>query len=197
MLNVKDKYSLSDKAYHELAQVTKELPRLHQLKCRAKELNGKQTINPTPEEITGVQQSVQDRVIARIRHALCDSTFRERYQLYKRIRIKLSGDGPRAGRNLHVLNFTFTLIDEPQAASVMGNYSLAVFEIRESYDDLKVALGTISNEVHNLKTVAVDGESYELEVFLGGDWKFLSLVCGLNAANSDYSCIWCKCPRVN
>ena len=96
-----------------------------------------------------------------------------------------------------MLNFTFTLIDEPQAASVMGNYSLAVFEIRESYDDLKVALGTISNEVHNLKTVAVDGESYELEVFLGGDWKFLSLVCGLNAANSDYSCIWCKCPRVN
>ena len=70
VLNVKGKYSLSDKAYHELAQVTKELPRLHQLKCRAKELNGKQTINPTPEEITGVQQSVQDRVIARIRHAL-------------------------------------------------------------------------------------------------------------------------------
>lgn len=44
---------------------------------------------------------------------------------------------------------------------------------------------------------AVDGESYELEFCLGGDWKFLALVCGLNAANSDYSCIWCKCPSVN
>lgn len=52
MLNVKDKYY---KAYHELAQVTKKLPRLHQLKLRAKELNEKQTINPAPEQITGVQ----------------------------------------------------------------------------------------------------------------------------------------------
>jgi len=30
-------------------------------------------------------------------------------------------------------------------------------------------------------------------ILLGGDWKFLALVCGLNAANADYSCIWCKC----
>ncbi len=28
----------------------------------------------------------------------------------------------------------------------------------------------------------------------GGDWKFLAIICGLNAANAEYSCIWCKCP---
>ena len=35
----------------------------------------------------------------------------------------------------------------------------------------------------------------EIEYFLGGDWKFLALVCGLGRANEDYACVWCKCPR--
>lgn len=35
---------------------------------------------------------------------------------------------------------------------------------------------------------------YDIEYFLGGDWKFLAYVCGLGAANQDYACIWCKCP---
>ena len=35
---------------------------------------------------------------------------------------------------------------------------------------------------------------YTLEYFLGGDLKFLALVCGINAANGTYSCVWCKCP---
>lgn len=34
-----------------------------------------------------------------------------------------------------------------------------------------------------------------VEFFLGGgDLKFLALVCGINAANATYSCVWCKCP---
>lgn len=36
---------------------------------------------------------------------------------------------------------------------------------------------------------------YDIEYFLGGDWKFLAYVCGLGAANQDYACIWCKCPQ--
>ena len=50
----------------------------------------------------------------------------------------------------------------------------------------------IAKEVKELKTFELDGELHELEYFLGGDWKFLALVCGLNAANADYSCIWCR-----
>ena len=195
VLSVKDKFALSDKAYHELAQVTKELPRLHQLKSREKELNCKQQIVPAPENIAGVQQSLNDRLVVRIRYTLSkDSNFREYYYLYKKVRVKLSGDGTRVGRNLHVVNVTFTLIDELQAASVAGNYTLAIFEMSESYDELRTALQNITTEVEELKTVIVDGHSYNLQYFLGGDWKFLSLICGLNAANSKYSCIWCKCP---
>ena len=29
---------------------------------------------------------------------------------------------------------------------------------------------------------------------MGGDMKFLLLIYGLDAANGQYSCLWCKCP---
>ena len=29
--------------------------------------------------------------------------------------------------------------------------------------------------------------------YLGGDWKFLALVTGIDSATSQYTCIWCKC----
>ena len=64
----------------------------------------------------------------------------------------------------------------------------------ESYDELRTALQNITTELEELKTVIVNGHSYNLQYFLGGDWKFLSLICGLNAVYSEYSCIWCKCP---
>ena len=83
VLSVKDKFALSDKAYHELAQVTKKLPRLHQLKSREKELNSKQQIVPAPENIVGVQQSLNDRLVVRIRYTLSkdSNNFREYYYL--------------------------------------------------------------------------------------------------------------------
>lgn len=31
--------------------------------------------------------------------------------------------------------------------------------------------------------------------YYGGDWKMLSHSLGIQAANSRYSCVWCKCPK--
>ena len=30
---------------------------------------------------------------------------------------------------------------------------------------------------------------------MGGDWKFLAMVTGIDAASSDYACIWCHCKK--
>ena len=43
--------------------------------------------------------------------------------------------------------------------------------------------------------LSVHEEHYQIKFFLGGDWKFLALICGLDAANSKYACIWCTCPK--
>ena len=64
--------------------------------------------------------------------------------LYKRRRqVKLSGDGTKIGKRLHVVAFTFTLLEEDQAGSAAGNHTLAVFKQPESYDSLKLALADI------------------------------------------------------
>ena len=42
------------------------------------------------------------------------------------IYIKLSGDGTCVGRNLHVLNCTFTLVNETQAFPVAGHHTIAI-----------------------------------------------------------------------
>ena len=31
--------------------------------------------------------------------------------------------------------------------------------------------------------------------FLGGYWKFLATVCGLDSATSNHACIWCECSK--
>ena len=50
------------------------------------------------------------------------------------------------------------------------------------------------HEMSNLTDITVNNENYATEYFLGGDWKFLELVCGIGRAN-DYSGKWCKCPK--
>ena len=44
-------------------------------------------------------------------------------------------DSSPVGQNLDVINVTFTLIDELQVASVAGNYTLAIYEMSESYEE--------------------------------------------------------------
>ena len=50
-------------------------------------------------------------------------------------------------------------------------------------------------EMEQIKTIEIGDNSYQLEYFLGGDWKFLASVCGIGGANADFACIWCKCPK--
>ena len=58
------------------------------------------------------------------------------------------------------------------------------------------SLSDLSNEMELLKTITANNCKYNIEYFLGGDWKFLACVCDLGAANQDYACIWCMCPRL-
>ena len=93
-----------------------------------------------------------------------------------------------------MINFTFTLLDSGGATSVAGNHTLAILKVPEKYDELHSGLQNIVSEACDLQALVVSGRTVKLQYFLGGDWKFLALVCGLDAANSTYSCIWCKCP---
>lgn len=192
-LLVKDKFSVSHEAYHELSTMS-DLPNLYQVKKIAKSLNSNLMITNCPNDC-GVQQSLKARLLQRLEVFIHHNT-RKGIDTPDIIRIKLTGDGTQIGRELKVINFTFTIIDEVEKAqSITGNYSLAILQTSESYDDLANGLQDICNEAKDIQVLAVGEKVYRIQFFLGGDLKFLALVCGIEAANADHSCIWCKCPK--
>ena len=100
------------------------------------------------------------------------------------------------GKRLHVVTFTFTLLDEGQrACSYEGNHVLVVFKEPEKYDTVKYVLADIITEVERLNTINIDGITFHIEYHLGGDWKFLTIATGIDYATSTYACIWCKCKN--
>lgn len=106
----------------------------------------------------------------------------------------MSGDGTNIGKRLHVVTFTFTLLEEGNKAhSSDGNHILAVFKEPEKYESVKAALEDISGEVERLTLVRVSDMDFHIKYHLGGDWKFFAMVTGIDAASSEYTCIFNKC----
>ena len=192
-LLIKDSYNISGGAYHELAAICKSLPRHYKIKQRIRKLNELWNIRPIPHGI-GVQQSLEQRLHIRLEHLLKVSPHDAEFVKKQLVRVKLSGDGTNIGKRLHVVTFTFTLLEEGNKAhSSDGNHILAVFKEPEKYESVKAALEDISGEVERLTSVRVSDMDFHIKYHLGGDWKFLAMVTGIDAASSEYACIRCKC----
>ena len=189
-LYVKDRFSLSDEAYHEMSMLSQSLPRSNRLKDLMRQLNTKYNITPAPND-GGVQQSLTSRVILRLQQMFVDPSIESKFASGKHVRIKLSGDGTVISRSLHVVNFTFTMLDESKSPK---DCTIAILNIPEKYEDLAKSLEDICHEASHLDTIKLNGKTYKIELFMGGDMKFLLLIYGLDAANAQYSCLWCKCP---
>ena len=86
------------------------------------------------------------------------------------IEVKLIGDGTNLGRNVHVVNFTFPLLQEGAITqSPVGNHTIAILKCRESYSELFTGLADIREDVSNLNTLFVDGYIFVIKFQLGGD----------------------------
>lgn len=109
----------------------------------------------------------------------------------------MSGDGTQIGKRLHVVNFGFTLLEEGALAyTASGNHCVAIIKEPEKYQSLLLSLEDIKNEIESLSTIEVNNICFDIEYFLGGDWKFLATITGIDSASANYACIWCKCPAL-
>lgn len=170
---------------------SKSIPNTYQTSQRVNELNKQWNIKKTPGDAEGVQISFKESLEEQVARLQRKGDLEEDV-----IRVKISGDGTCIGKRLKLVNITFTILNEKGAAmSEKGNYVLAILKTTESYDNLKESLSDLTTERSKLSKVEVGGKHYNIEYFLGEDWKFLACVCGLGAANQDHACIWCKCPR--
>ena len=129
--------------------------RHYKIKERIRELNTLWNIRPTPHGTLGVQQSLQERLkirMTKLLQILPDSAPLKKNQ---KIRVKLSGDGTCIGTRLHVVNFTFTVLDEGIAANCAeGNHPLVISKQAESYNAL--ANSQIFGLRLSLKSIQVD-----------------------------------------
>ena len=148
-----------------------------------------------PGNTIGVQQNIRERLTERVEHLLKNSLPTDSIVQNKKIQVKLSGDGTNIGKRLHAVNVTFTILDEgSKAMSASGNHLIAIIKEPEDYDKLAGSLMDIRKDVESLKQLKIGTECFDIEWFLGEDWKFLACICGLGAATSTYPCIWCICP---
>ena len=89
VLYVKDKYAISNEAFHELSMVAHGLPKSSKVTKLAHSINSEFEIYPAPNRIVGVQQSLKARIM------ICLTSLSEITDLPSTIKIKLTGDGTR------------------------------------------------------------------------------------------------------
>ena len=111
VLFVKDRFGLSDTAYHELTMVCQHLPRSCKLKKLAGHLHSQWDIKPCPGD-NGIQQSLSLRLKERIKYLLQQKEVTSGDIL----KVKISGDGTKICRKLNLINFTFMLLNEKAIA---------------------------------------------------------------------------------
>ncbi len=110
------------------------------------------------------------------------------------VQIKLSADSTNISRNVKLVNFVFTIInEEKKACSVSGNYSLGIFRIdQENHETVSKWMSKIWNELVKDNSFLFEGKSIQIEYLVGSDWMMMSYFLGLYGPNSKFPCLWCK-----
>ncbi|RIA84059.1 hypothetical protein C1645_742608 [Glomus cerebriforme] len=116
-----------------------------------------------------------------------------------KISIRLSGDGRNVGRKQKHVMLTMCVLNEEEAVlSPAHQYSICLYLGKESYDSLSTVSAKFSHELEQLKTNGYKDSNntiWPVELFFSGDWKFVALVLGINAATSNYFCLYCNCHK--
>lgn len=109
------------------------------------------------------------------------------------LKIKISCDGTNVGRKLKLVAVTFTIIEDKRSVASKGNNLVALLTVPEKYQYIQASLKDLSSEITELKTVTVRDRTFTLDYHLGGDYKSLVLISGIESCTSKYSCVFCKC----
>ena len=184
VLFVKERFNISNQVYHEMSMIT-DLPSSYSLLKTAKQLDAQYILQCTPGKTEGVQQSITERLRLRIRHMLLSDPSHQSGH----IRVKITGDGTSISRSVHLVVIAFSLVDDENASSPYECHVVALINTTENYENLEEFLTDIADELRHLKSINVDGKKFTLQFYLGGDWKFLALVSGIEAATSRFLCV--------
>ncbi|XP_022794722.1 uncharacterized protein LOC111333422 [Stylophora pistillata] len=186
-----DKFCVGDSFVHELTMVTDGLPKSYLIQqCRAnlnKLCHIDSLLGKAPEaKVSAVKELIKEHVVEYLRENPAT----------EKIQININGDGARMTRNSSFVLLSFSILQTGhQVMTAKGNRTLAILNGKEDYTSLKESFGNIFSEINCIITeakVTVGHTEIKTEFFLGGDYKFILIMLGLNGATANYACAWCK-----
>ena len=185
----KEETRLSDKAYHKFRKVSHGWPSLYKARQFRKNLNEMFPVTKTEHGVYNNPKNKIQKMIEFHRHQL---------QLESnKIQIKLSADGAQIGKKAKLLNFTFSFLQQYSNNShfVDANFTLGIFDNdKEDHDSVESCFKDLFTELANTTCISLGEVEFSLEYFFAADAKMLALLLGVNAANSNHPCLYCKCP---
>lgn len=195
-LKWKDVNNISDLAYHRLVkELDKNLPNIDKIRNLRGEINELSTF---VNNEYGYFIDFEEKLENVLRKLYNMSQIKEN----ELIKIKLCGDGTNVGRVKKMFNFSFSVINEPSICqSAKGHYTIGIFEIsEENYEVLSNCLKAVLEKIKAIDSITIDigdgtKKTFNIQKYLCGDLKFLAIVLGINAANANQPCIWCKCDK--
>jgi hypothetical protein len=114
----------------------------------------------------------------------------------KTCNILISGDGFQLTKtHTNLLNFCFSLVNDAHQyyKGHESFFTLGIFRIqKEDYENISKCLNELLLSLGQIKTITINDEEYKINFMAGGDLKWISLVFGINAANSKFPCPFCK-----
>uniref|UniRef100_A0A7M5V8K2 Uncharacterized protein n=2 Tax=Clytia hemisphaerica TaxID=252671 RepID=A0A7M5V8K2_9CNID len=191
VIYVLDRYTVSVKAYHELSQIAFGLPRTHLVEKTQKRISGSFDIEPTPGETIGAQMRLMGQLETDLRVKKAE----------KKIMLKVSGDGTKLTRKSNLVVLSYSIIEESGSfynELSSGNNAIGVGMASESYECVKECFKDIISEVDEIAKnpkILVGGKELDVELLIGGDYKFLLMILGMKQATSDNACIYCDITR--
>lgn len=184
----KDTNNVSDVAYNSCRkELAPQIPKIDDIRAIRKQLNNRLTVRYNQ---LGVFYSIREKL------TLICSGLKSVLDNSDQLNIKFSADGTNIGKKLKLINVVFTCLNHADCKASRGNFLLGVFRVKnENYEDLKVCLRELIEELSVIESVTIGEKTYAVKKCFVADWKCLALLMGLNSASSTYPCIWCKCPQ--
>ena len=179
LVQVCDTSMISDASYHEIAIYSS---RKHHLTACRDELDTTFQVLRSPGLMPGFKSEL-------CRHI---NTLRSNgSEVQDTLRIKVSGDGTRLSRVSNFVVMSYSLLVVPTLSHI-DQHVLAVVKRDENYTNLEKTLAPLFNEINDLNTtgrIEISDQTFDVELFIGCDMKFIQLLRGLGSSISNYACL--------
>ena len=105
-------------------------------------------------------------------------------------------DGTHVARSAGMCLMSFSVTSPGARMSKAAcHHAVAVVKGQESYTLYNTSFRNIFNSINALaasKCLDINGKEMAIDVYLGGDYKFVLMVLGMAGATSNHACIYCR-----